>query len=74
MPQGDIETYYERGQWRNRVEGNSRASSVHETKTAAVAAGRQLAMVRLVDHIIRNMDGTIGEQNSYGKDPKNTPG
>ena len=26
MPKGDIETYYENGQWKNKVEGSSRAA------------------------------------------------
>lgn len=74
MPHGDVETYYEDGQWRNKIEGTERALSVHETKAAAVGAGRQVAMFRKVEHIIRNMDGKIDERNSYGHDPRNIPG
>jgi hypothetical protein len=74
MPRGDIETYHEDGQWKNKAEGDGRALSVHETKAAAVGAGRQMAIARKVEHIIRNMDGTIGERNSYGNDPRNIPG
>jgi hypothetical protein len=74
MSRGDIETYYEGGQWKNKVEGNERALSVHEIKAAAVGAGRQIAMLRKVEHIIRNMDGTIDDRNSYGNDPRNIPG
>jgi Uncharacterized protein conserved in bacteria (DUF2188) len=40
MPKGDVETYYEDGQWKNKIEGNERASNVHEVKAAAVGAGR----------------------------------
>src|SRR5690242_9479028 len=57
MPEGDIETYYDQGQWKNRVEGKSRASSVHENKAEAVTVGRQRAMERKVGHVVRNMDG-----------------
>jgi hypothetical protein len=74
MPRGDIETYHEDGQWKNKAEGTDRALSVHETKAAAVGAGQQMASARKVEHIIRNLDGTIGEQNSYGHDPDNIPG
>jgi hypothetical protein len=74
MSRGDIETYYEDGQWKNKVEGNDRALSVHETRAAAVGAGQQVAMLRKVEHIIRNMDGTIDDRNSYGNDPRNVPG
>jgi hypothetical protein len=71
MPKSDIETYNDDSRWKNKVEGSSRASSVHQTKAAAVAAGRQMAMSRKVEHIIRKMDGTIGDRNSYGNDPRN---
>ena len=54
--------------WKNRAQGNSRASNVHDTKAAAQAAGREMARDRGVEHVIKRMDGTIGEKNSYGKD------
>ncbi|WP_210651749.1 DUF2188 domain-containing protein [Nocardioides sp. SYSU D00065] len=74
MPNGDIETYYEDGQWKNKVEGSSRAANVHETKAEAQAKGRQMAQERRVEHVIKKQDGTIGERNSYGHDPRNIPG
>jgi hypothetical protein len=40
MAQGDINTYHEDGQWKNKVEGSSRAANTHETKAAAQAKGR----------------------------------
>ncbi len=43
MSKGDIETYYENGQWKNRAQGNSRASNVHDTKADAQATGRETA-------------------------------
>lgn len=76
MSKGDVETYYEDGQWKNRPQGNSRASSVHDTKAEAQSAGRQMARERHVEHIIKNKDGRIGKgpgsKQSYGKD-KNPP-
>jgi hypothetical protein len=39
-----------------------------------VDAGSDLARAAKVEHIIRNLDGTIGERNSYGHDPRNIPG
>jgi uncharacterized protein DUF2188 len=74
MPRGDVETYYEDGKWKNKIEGNERASNVHETKAAAVHAGRQTAEARQSEHVIRNMDGTIAQRNSYSHDPRNVPG
>ncbi|GAB4076369.1 DUF2188 domain-containing protein [Nostocoides australiense] len=68
MSKGDIETYHEDGQWKNRAQGNSRASNFHDTKAAAQEAGREMARDRGVEHVIKKMDGTIGEKNSYGRD------
>ncbi|WP_197684742.1 DUF2188 domain-containing protein [Amycolatopsis keratiniphila] len=72
--QGDIETYYEDGRWKNKVEGSSRAASTHDTKADAVDKGRDMARERKVEHFIRNQDGQIGERNTYGHDPRNIPG
>lgn len=65
---GTIETYYEDGDWKNRPQGNQRATSRHETKAEATKAGRAMARDRRAEHIIKKMDGTIGERNSYGGD------
>lgn len=66
---GNVETYHEDGQWKNKVEGNTRASNTFDTKAEAQAKGREMAMDRKVEHVIKNMDGRIGQKNSYGNDP-----
>lgn len=55
--------------WANRREGGKRASSTHATKAEAQAAGRAAAKKDGVEHLIHKKDGTIGDRNSYGKDP-----
>ena len=35
-----------------------------------MAAGRRVAQARKVEHIIRNMHGTIGQRNRSGHDPR----
>jgi hypothetical protein len=74
--QGDVETYHENGQWKNKVEGNTRASSTHDTKDEATAKGREMAKDAGVEHIIRNLDGKIAERQTYprSRDPRNVPG
>ncbi len=74
MAQGDIETYYEDGTWKNKREGTSRAFSTAGTKDEAVAAGREAAQRDKVEHVIKNQDGQIASKNSYGNDPKNIRG
>jgi hypothetical protein len=76
MAKGDIETYHEDGRWKNRPQGNDRASSTSTTKAEAQAEGRRMAMDRGVEHVIKNMDGTIGAKNTYprSRDPKGSKG
>jgi hypothetical protein len=76
MPSGDVETYHEDGQWKNTVEGNERASSTHPTKADAEAQGRSMAQDRGVEHVIKNMDGTISEKHTYprSRDPRASEG
>lgn len=73
MAIGDIETYHEDGQWKNRVQGGERASNTAATKADAQATGRRMAIEREVEHFIKKQDGTIGERNTYprsrGKNP-----
>jgi hypothetical protein len=74
MPAGDIETFHVDHAWRNRAEAGETYPETFEQKDDAVAAGRDLARAAEVEHIIRNLDGTIGQRNSYGHDPRNIPG
>jgi hypothetical protein len=75
VAQGDIETYYEDGEWKNKREGNGRAFGAgYGTKDEAVAAGRDAAQNDGVEHVIKNQDGTISGKNSYGNDPRNVAG
>ncbi|GGK10954.1 hypothetical protein GCM10010123_46130 [Pilimelia anulata] len=72
MPHGDIHTSHEHGRGVNRAEGNDRATNTADTKAEAVAAGRELAIDRGVEH----QDGTIGERNTYprSRDPRSSAG
>jgi hypothetical protein len=75
MSAGFVHTVYREGNWVNEIEGDAGAlPGAHETKDAAVAAGREEAISRQTEHVIHNQDGTIGERNSYGNDPRDRPG
>ncbi|MFV8295995.1 DUF2188 domain-containing protein [Mycolicibacterium fortuitum] len=73
MAKGDIETYHEDGVWKNRTQGGQRASNTAETKAEARAAGRQMAIDRGVEHVIKKMDGTIGDRNTYPRSRDKNP-
>lgn len=74
MPQGDIETFHKNDQWFNRIEGTDEMTEGYRTKGQAAEVGREMAKERKVEHIIRNLDGQIGERNTYGNDPRDIPG
>jgi uncharacterized protein DUF2188 len=72
---GDIETYFEDGRWKNKVEGNDVPSSTHLTKEDARTNGREMAISAAVDHTVRDRDGSVGEHEVYprGSDPRTLP-
>lgn len=76
MAKGDIETFHQDDQWKNRREGSSRAFGVGETKAEVQAAGREAAIRDGVEHVVKKLDGTIGEKNTYprSRDPKSSEG
>jgi hypothetical protein len=49
----------------NEVEGGERASNSGEREAEVQAKGREMVMERGVEHLIHNLDGTIGERNTY---------
>jgi len=73
MGEGDVHAIPHKDGWANEVEGKSRVSSTHETKIAAQKRGRELALVRKVEHFIHDLGGRIMERNSYGNDPRSRP-
>ena len=74
VTKGDIHTVHRDGRWFNEVEGGKRASNSADTKDKAQAEGRKMAIARKVEHHIHNLDGQIGERNSYGNDRPDRPG
>ena len=46
-----IETYAERGVWKNRKEGSRLSLSAHASQAVAVEMGRALAVSRGVEHV-----------------------
>ena len=65
MASGDIHTVHEDGVWKSKVEGGQRATSTGGTKADQQAASREMAIDRGVEHFIHNLDGRIGQRNTY---------
>lgn len=74
MSQNYHVTHRADGSWAVVGEGNSRASSVHETQSAAINAGRPLAQSGNGELRIHDRDNRIRESWSYGNDPYPPPG
>jgi uncharacterized protein DUF2188 len=68
VARGWVHTTYKGSQWHNVIEGGE-VLSIHRTKDEAVEAGRNAARQRRTEHVVHNMDGTVGYRNSYGSDP-----
>lgn len=74
MADGFVHTLSKDDKWVNEIEGGSAFGPEHETKDAAIRAGRARAKADQTEHLIHNQDGTISERNSYGNDPASRPG
>lgn len=76
MAKGNVHTVPHGDGWANKVEGSTRVSNTAETKAAAQAKGREMAVTRGVEHVIHKKDGSIGEKNTYprSRDPRKSKG
>ena len=54
----NVTTYFENGVWKNKVDGNSRASNVSATKAEAQRTGRQMAVDRGAE-LMRSFQPTV---------------
>ncbi|MGV8966270.1 MAG: DUF2188 domain-containing protein [Cellulomonas sp.] len=72
MAAGDVHTTFDpsAGSWRNKREGNQRASGTYDTKAEASSEGQRLARDTKSEWLGHRKDnGQINERNTYGKDP-----
>ncbi|MGE6569130.1 DUF2188 domain-containing protein [Shewanella vesiculosa] len=54
--------------WAVVGEGNSKATSLHNTQKEAIQAGKSIAVNQQSELIIQGKDNKIREKNSYGND------
>lgn len=55
--------------WAVKGEGNTRATSVHNTQKQASDAARRIAQNQQSELVIHRTDGRIRDRDSHGKDP-----
>lgn len=56
-------------EWKVKREGSERASSVHDTQSEAINAGRELARNNRTELVIHDRQNRIRDKDSYGNDP-----
>jgi hypothetical protein len=61
MTSGEVETYFENGEWKNASVPGEDLGGPYSTRDEAVAAGREIAHERGVGHVVRDEHGTVVE-------------
>lgn len=65
---------HEDDSWKVKIPENKRASFVCKTKSEAKVKATELAKQNKAELTIMKVDGTIGEKNSFGNDPRKIKG
>jgi len=75
MPnKGDVHVVPGEKGWKVEVEGQGRASGIHETQEVAWEQAKGIAERNKSEALLHGQDGTIRERNTYGHDPVKTKG
>ena len=76
MRKRNVETYYEAGVWKNRVQGTERAANATPMQAAALLRGRAMAAARGGAQIIKDRSGKIRQWNTQPetRDPRRGKG
>lgn len=62
-------THRSDGSWAVIGEGDSRASSLHDTQGGAIGVGRPIAQRNHSELVIHDRENKIRDKDSYGDDP-----
>lgn len=62
------------GRWAVQTDSTQRADSLHDTKSDAVARGRELAANKRAELVIKNEAGRVAGKDSRGNDPRRIKG
>ena len=58
------------GRWAVQTDKTARADSLHDTQKAAMVRGRQLAISKKTELVVKNEKGQVRQKDSYGNDPR----
>ncbi|WP_414049210.1 DUF2188 domain-containing protein [Macrococcus animalis] len=62
------------GGWDVKGEGNTNATSHHDTQAKAIEAGKTIAKNQQSELVVHGQDGKIRQKDSFGNDPTNSKG
>lgn len=65
----DVHVVPSGGRWAVKKQGAKRASSLHDTQSAAIETGREIARAGRAELVIHRPNGQIRDSDSYGNDP-----
>ena len=75
MPKGDHRAMpHPDGGWQHKVDGNERATSLHDTQAEAWEAAKEAARQDESEAFLTGRGGQIRERNTYGHDPRQIKG
>jgi hypothetical protein len=57
-----------------QTDGTQRADSLHDRKSDALRRGRELAVNKRTELVIKNQAGRVAGKDSHGNDPRRIPG
>ena len=73
IPQVSVEPRPD-GRWAVQSDSTSRADSLHDGKTDAIARARKLAENKRAELVIKDGSGQVAAKDSHGNDPKEIKG
>ncbi len=62
------------GGWREKVDGNTRATALSDTQAGAAGPARERARANDEELVIHGRDGRIKIKDSFGNDPRSSEG
>ncbi|MEW1834143.1 hypothetical protein [Microbacterium sp. NPDC079995] len=65
MTQGDVETFWQAGSWRNRIEGGEVMNGEYPVRSIAVAVGCAIALSRHVAHVVFDENGAAIHRDDF---------
>ncbi len=68
MAKSNVHVTFKNNVWNVKSEGTSKPCNTYDTKSEALARGRQVAQNKGVELVIHGKNGRIQDKDSFGKD------